>query len=517
MKFGITSRLFFAIALTNIAIAAAAMLAMYLSFSYGFLDYLKEREADRLETLATVLGTQYQQAGSWAFIAGDEDRWVELNRVYVRGGLPTDPTQRSRSTLGSAGRTNDGAGAVDDAGLVANAGPGSTVASASDAGITSVLPARLPPIEGGGPRGLDLAASTLLDADKHVVVGARAAAGQALLRPIIVGERTVGWLSGTILRGPLTGADERFESHQREAAAGILMLGIALAALSAWLMARGFVAPIKRLAGATHALASGRYTTRVAPAATNELGQLVDDFNRLAATLERNEQLRRHWMADISHELRTPLAILRGELEAIEDGIRPLSPATLASLQMEVTALSKLVDDLHEVSLTEVGAMTLHREPVDLAQLVAATVHAFERRFASRGIGISLAGSASPATPLLVYADAARITQVLNNLLENCVRYTDAAGHVVVTARHEGEHMRVDVEDSGPGVPPDALPRLFERLYRVEASRNRASGGAGIGLALCRGLIDAHGGDIQAAPSAMGGLRITFRLPGVAE
>lgn len=513
MKLGITSRLFVAIALSNIVIAAVAMLAFYLSFSYGFLDYLKERESDRLESLATVLGDEYQKTGSWGFIAGDNDRWLELNRVYVRGGLPLDPAH-SRSI--NAAAADAPVAAASDLVHVAPGGasvPATAPGSGEAAPPAAPLPERLPPIDGRGPRGLDLAAGTLLDAHKQVVVGAAPTDGQALLRPIVVGNDTVGWLSGSILRGPLTGADQRFESHQRQAAAAILALGIALAALSAWLMARGFVAPIKRLAGATHALASGKYATRVAPAAANELGQLVDDFNRLAATLERNEQLRRHWMADVSHELRTPLAILRGELEAIEDGIRPLSPVTLASLQMEVAALAKLVDDLHEVSLAEVGAMTLHRESIDLVPLVAATVHAFERRFAGRGIRAQISPAAPGLAPLRVFADAVRLTQVLNNLLENCMRYTEANGSVRVTARRAGGHACVDVDDSGPGVPADSLPRLFERLYRVESSRNRASGGAGIGLALCRGLVEAHGGDIVATPSPLGGLRVTFRLP----
>lgn len=507
MKFGITFRLFIAIALINSAIAAAAMLAFYLSFSFGFLDYIKERESDRLETLGAVLATQYRRSGSWSFIAGDEDRWLELNRVYVRGGLPRDPASHVRAPRAEP-QPND---LADDQQAAPGAAAGAGAPRAAVEGLAPrEFPERLPPVEGRS-RGLDFGAATLLDAHKHVVVGTVPTAGQALLRPVIVNGETVGWLSGAFLRGPLTGADQRFEAHQRQAAVAILALGILLAALLAWLMARGFVAPIKRLASATHALAGGRYATRVAPAAATELGQLVDDFNRLAATLERNEQIRRHWMADVSHELRTPLAILRGELEAIEDGIRPLTPASLESLQTEVTSLTKLVDDLHEVSLAEVGAMTLHREPLDLTQLVNATVHAFDHRFAARGI-VAAVGEA-PAPPLIVSADAARLTQVMNNVLENCMRYADANGQVRATVRRDGGFASVDVEDSGPGVPSDALPRLFERLYRVEASRNRASGGAGIGLALCRGLVEAHGGTIVAAAGALGGLRVSFRLP----
>ncbi len=409
MKFGITSRLFIAVALTNVAVAAAAMLAAYLSFSFGFLDYLKERESDRLETLAGELATRYKANGNnWAFVEHNETRWAELNRVYVRGGLPREASReplpgplpdapppegfRPGGPPPDAGPQDNGpalAGGNERApgappSALTRPGPGNAptrLASAAATGATSTdaPPLRLPPIDAQFPRGPDFGLTTLLDADKHLIAGPKPSATQAVIRPVVADGHTVGYLAGAYLRGPLTGADQRFESHQREAAVLIFGLGLTLAALLAWLMARGFVAPIKRLAHATHELAGGRYATRVDAAPSTELGQLVQDFNRLAATLERNEMLRRHWMADVSHELRTPLAVLRGELEAIEDGVRDVTPATLASLQTEVSTLSKLVDDLHEVSLAEVGGMTLHPEPVDVGALVASTVHAFEQ------------------------------------------------------------------------------------------------------------------------------------------
>ncbi|MBS0320965.1 MAG: HAMP domain-containing protein [Proteobacteria bacterium] len=539
MKFGITSRLFVAVALTNVAVAAAAMLAAYLSFSLGFLDYLKEREGDRLEGLASELAARYKATGGWAFVAHNEARWAELNRVYVRGGLPRELMRDLPLGAPPAVAPGPGDPPADDRGVPRNlalpsapegaamppppnvtrpslANPPTRLAAAgpTDGTSTDAMPPRLPPIEGPFPRGMDAGLTTLLDADKHVIAGPKPAANQAVLRPVVADGRTIGWLAGAYLRGPLTGADQRFESHQREAAVLIFGLGLTLAALLAWLMARGFVAPIKRLAHATHELAGGRYGTRVAAAPSTELGQLVDDFNRLAATLERNETLRRHWMADVSHELRTPLAVLRGELEAIEDGVRDMTPATLASLQTEVATLSKLVDDLHEVSLAEVGGITLHREPVDVGALVAGAVHVFAPRLAARGITARASDERGAARERQrVEADVVRVTQVLNNLLENCVRYTRTNGHVLATVRAVDGAVAVTVADDGPGVPPDALPRLFERLYRVESSRNRATGGSGIGLALCRGLVETHGGTITAAPSRDGGLAVTFTLP----
>jgi two-component system sensor histidine kinase BaeS len=237
---------------------------------------------------------------------------------------------------------------------------------------------------------------------------------------------------------------------------------------------------------------------------------LARDFNQLAYTLERNEQMRREFMADVSHELRTPLSVLRGELEAIEDGVRTLDQHSMKSLQGEVGMLSKLVDDLYELSLADVGALTYRKAPCVLNTLLEQSVGMFQERLSARQLRVELA---LPTPPLELVADASRLQQLFSNLLENAVRYTDPNGVVRVSATAERDELRIEFIDSGPGVSASQLPRLFERFYRGEASRNRTSGGAGLGLAICHSIALAHGGSLSADHSPLGGLWLTLRLP----
>jgi len=352
---------------------------------------------------------------------------------------------------------------------------------------------------------------TLVDANRTLVVGNPEPSGAAE-RPIVVGDRVVGYIARAPLRRLSTAAEESFQQEQLRAAWVTAGFAVALAALIAVVMARVFLLPLKRVAQATHRLAGGNYATRVEVRSGDELGRLADDFNKLAETLERNETLRRRFMADVSHELRTPLAVLSAELEAIEDGVRPLNKNSLTSLRGEVAALSKLVNDLNQLALADVGALTYRKENVDVVPLVEQAVESYRERLAARGLELE----ADWREEAPVYGDTDRLLQMFRNLLENSARYTDAGGRVRVAVRRDQDRVAIDFDDSAPGVPPDALPRLFERFFRVEASRSRANGGAGLGLALCRSIADAHGGDIRAEHSPLGGLRVRVTLPAAA-
>lgn len=318
----------------------------------------------------------------------------------------------------------------------------------------------------------------------------------------------VGWVLGTAQTRLTHLADVHFLERQRRAGWIITGLSVLLAAMVAVLLARGFLAPLKRLAGATHQLAAGDFTARVEAHRRDEFGQLAQDFNRLAQTLEQNESLRRHFMADVSHELRTPLAVLRGELEALEDGIRAPTPASLRSLQAEVATLSKLVDDLHLLSLSELGALSYRKTGVDAGELLELALDAFQQRLARRRIAVHRDW---PANGCRVFGDRERLHQLFNNLLENSVRYTDAGGRLDVRCRCDAAHVWIEFDDSAPGVPPAQLPLLFQRFRRLDSSR--ASDGSGLGLAICRNIVAAHDGEIVARASPLGGLGLTIRLP----
>lgn len=219
--------------------------------------------------------------------------------------------------------------------------------------------------------------------------------------------------------------------------------------------------------------------------------------------------MRRDFMADISHELRTPLAVLRGELEAIQDGVRKFTPETVASLQAEVGTLTKLVDDLHQLSMSDEGALAYQKAPVDLIPLLEVAGGAFRERFASRGLKLQF----SLPDSITVFGDRDRLMQLFNNLLENSLRYTDSGGSLQISAGQRDKTVRLTFADSAPGVSDDQLQKLFERFYRTEGSRNRASGGSGLGLAICLNIVEAHNGRIIAAHSPFGGVSITVELP----
>ena len=352
---------------------------------------------------------------------------------------------------------------------------------------------------------------TLYGADRQRIAGFEGPAPHPVERPIVVDGRTVGWLALARFESVSSAAERRFEDAQSRARWGVGAGAMLLAAGVALWVSRTLLQPVRDVAAATHRLAAGDHDTRVQVASRDEVGQLATDFNRLAHTLQRNEAMRREFMADVSHELRTPLGVLHGELEAIEDGVRTLDRSSLRSLQAEVATLTKLVSDLHDLSLADVGALTYRKADVDVADVLRVTAGAFRERAADRGLRLTLD---LPELPLVAFADERRLVQLFNNLFENSCRYTDAGGRLVVTARRTGDQLRIDFADSAPGVADAHRERLFERFYRPDGSRSRQSGGAGLGLAICRRIVEAHGGRIEAGASPLGGLQVVVTLPG---
>ena len=328
-------------------------------------------------------------------------------------------------------------------------------------------------------------------------------------RAITSNGATVGWVIASPVERLTRNTDINFDRQQRQTSWLIVALSTLLAALATFPLARGLLAPVKRLVEGTHKLAAGDFTTRVDTRSQDELGKLAQDFNQLASTLEKNQQMRRDFMADIAHELRTPLAVLRGELEAIQDGVRQFTPESVASLQAEVGTLTKLVDDLHQLSMSDEGALAYQKAPVDVINVLEVASGAFRERFASRNLKIDL----SLPDSAVVFGDKDRLMQLFNNLLENSLRYTDSGGGLHISGRQDNGRFALTFADSAPGVQDAQLEKLFERFYRTEGSRNRASGGSGLGLAICVNIVEAHNGTIRAAHSPFGGVSITVELP----
>ena len=314
-----------------------------------------------------------------------------------------------------------------------------------------------------------------------------------------------------------TGAEARFLRDQYILmAAGGLGL-IVLAILTAAALARRWARTLVAVQDATQRLAQGELTVRLADGPTlagrgDEIGDLVRNVNRMAEGLQRLEGARRRWLADISHELRTPLTVLRGDIEALHDGVRPLRAEAIAVLREEVLRLNRLVDDLHLLAISDLQALPCQMSNDDAVEMIQQLHSRYADRASAVGLRLSLAWP-DDALTLSVRWDAGRIEQLLVNLLENSLRYTQAPGQVQVLLQRTVGGVRVVVEDSAPGVPAEQLSQLFEPLYRGDAARSAGSGGSGLGLAICQVIAKAHGGQLVASASALGGLRMTLDLP----
>jgi two-component system sensor histidine kinase BaeS len=331
------------------------------------------------------------------------------------------------------------------------------------------------------------------------------------MQPISVAGKTIGYLGLIPFTELSHSGDLLFVEQQSESFVLITILMVGLSLLLTFPVTVHLLRPINALTDGTRKLIGGHFRTRIAVTTGDELGRLSDDFNILAMTLEKNEKNRQRWVADISHELRTPLAVLRGEVEALQDGIRRPEPETLAALHGEILHLERIVSDLYELSMSDIGALDYKKVKVNPAGILAGTIELFEQRLSQKGL--ELTADLNREKSCYILGDPDRLQQLFSNLLENCLRYTSSSGTIRVAVEVGSGFICIDFQDSSPGVSPAQLPRLFDRLYRVEESRNRATGGAGLGLAICKNIVDAHNGQIEADNSPLGGIRIKIQLP----
>ncbi|MDW8847182.1 two-component system sensor histidine kinase BaeS [Erwinia sp. MMLR14_017] len=453
LRIGITAKLFAAIFSTCMLVLITMHWGVRLSFEHGFIDYIKKGNEQRLVMLSDALSDQYEQHGNWDFLRQNNKLVFQILH-----SLEQNPDSSSQ----------------------------------------------LPP---HGWR----TQFWVIDQQYHVMIGPRGPVPPEGSRRNITTSngRIVGWVIGSPPERLTRSADINFDQQQKRTSWIIVGLTMLLAALVTWLMSRGLLAPVKRLVEGTHHLAAGDFTSRVEANSRDELGRLAQDFNRLASTLEKNESMRRAFMADISHELRTPLAILRGELEAIQDGVRKLTPESIISLQGEVSTLTKLVDDVHQLSLSDEGALAYRKSKTDLVPLLELVASNFNGRYQNRGLRLDL--KLPEQAPL--FGDPDRLMQLFTNLMENSLRYTDTGGGLTVTVESHPEQQIIYFDDTSPGITDEQRQQIFERFYRAESSRNRASGGSGLGLAICQNIVEAHDGTIVADHSDAGGLKITVHLP----
>lgn len=474
MRFKLVFKIFLAFFLTSLAVIALMAGVMRHLGMRNFQTFVNRAEMERLAEVDSRLKEAYRERGGWGFIQDDPGALSLILRPGCRGSGPHGPMGMHRGR----GRGSNG-------------------------------PEGCPPFPNTqGPR--FEGRITLFNEHRQPLAGMASSTQDHILREIAVDGKTVGWLGLRQRRDLSSPLEEGFLRQQTQAFLITGLLALTLSALVSFLLSRHLLRPIDALTRGAGALAARRFDTRIQVDTRDELGQLAGDFNRMAQTLERSEQLRRQWISDISHELRTPLAILQAEIEAVQDGVMDGS-STLASVREEILRLGSIVNDLHELSLADSGSLTVSREPVDALATLREALGIFSPRFSRAGIAIEEEGGAGAG--LTVMGDRGRLFQVYSNILENGLRYTDTGGVLKARACPEGAHAHIRFEDSKPGVPDEALGKIFDRLYRVDGSRSRRHGGTGLGLAICKSLMEAMGGEIRAYHSPLGGLGIEIVLP----
>lgn len=462
----------------------------------GFGAYLQARDVERLDLLVQVLVQDIEQSGgaqAWKSKPLNMPTLLRahalLDGVAPRGEGPQGPESPS-----------------------AHPGP-----PPQERGFP--FPPRRPPPPPNGPERFGARVAVFIPEGQRWVGPPLLDGAAALI------ERPVEWDGQVVAVAKLRPMARMPEAHEarflRAQYQGIAAVAVALMLLAlacAWWLARQWARPLVAVQRATERIAGGELDVRLPLSRSDEIGDVMRNVNHMAESLQRMESTRRRWMADMSHELRTPLAVLRGEIEALVDGVRPLTPQAMLSLREDVLRLGALVDDLHLLAMADLQALSCRLTAMDATEAVQSALDRCQRRAAQAGLTLAWAGL--PPPELRVCWDPQRMDQLLTNLLENSLRYTDAPGAVRVSLAvaegagvAPGPRVHLSVADSAPGVPAADLHRLFEPLYRADQARSRHTGGSGLGLAIVAAIAAAHQGSVQAQPSPLGGLCVVVDLP----
>ena len=484
MRLNIFSKLLLTLIVTFSSLLLVLLLVINWSFRQGFSDFLWQKDLNSSAAVVTSLQSFYQRHGSWQLMRNNPRQWADM----LRG------SSASLSFSPAAAR------------------PPPPPPRGSNIGPPPPRPPR-----GKAPRapnsGQQPLAERLILTDKNraMVFGPRQQRRVSQWLEIKLANNQIGWLGVIPLELETDSLAGSFIEQQVNKVAIFSLLALLLTALVSAALAKIFTRPINQVASAAAKLANGDLNVSVPVTGEDELAQLSTNFNQMASKLRRNDALRKQWISDISHELRTPIAVLSAEIEAIRDGIRQPSSQRMDSLYVDVQNLTALVDDLHQLSMADQGAMQLVCTNLDLRQLCAEQQGLFSARMASKGLDLTL--QVDPGQQYDIYADRHKLTQLLANLLENSLRYTDAGGGTVIALSREKSCLKLVVLDTTPNVADADLTQIFQRLYRADKSRTSASGGSGLGLAICQSIVELHSGTICAAQSSLGGLAITVLLP----
>jgi two-component system sensor histidine kinase BaeS len=476
--------------LSSVVIAVAALGGLVAwNLRNGFNDYLATRDIERLEKFAAIVERSVQDAGGADALVQRRIGMRVVMDEFLQGEGQRRPADAANP---DQARFEPDAAAADGA----------------------------PPGPRGPQRGPPEAFQWrvwVVGLDGQTLLGRAQPGppGRDVERPIRSQGRVIAWARMRPTVPALGGVEAHFLRSQYVRILAVSAMLAALALAGAGWFARRWSSPLLAVKEATARIARGQFDVRLGDVRLSrrgdEIGDVVRNVNRMAESLQRLDTSRRRLIADIAHELRTPLTVLRGHAEALVDGVRPLGPESMLILRDEISRLEALVEDLHLLALSDLKALPCRFDACDALALVAEVKRRFDPRAAAADVVLRVESAAMASLP--VRWDHARIAQVLGNLVENSLRYTDAPGSVLIQVRLDAQRVVLLVEDSAPGVSDADLARLFEPLFRADRARSRHSGGSGLGLAICAAIVHAHGGQIAAAASTLGGLAVKITLP----
>ena len=480
----------------SLVLVVALPLVMQWSIGKGMVDYVNTKEIEALAPLVEELSEEYKKHNSWQSM---QDRHNKFRRLISIQLADSDFATNSGDRLANQRPFR---------------GPPQRRQSPDN---------RPPPPQGertkNKPYPLPPHLSdndvhyALLDKNEELIVGISLENLEYGKKDIVVNDQLVGFLAVSKRKLLTQGYEFDFIEQQKKYLWIYALIALGLVTLVTLPLARHVVEPIGLITQGMHKLTQGDYQQTIKLSRQDELGQLSRDYNELAHTLSENETTRKRWLANISHELRTPVAILRGELEAMLDEIRPLTTSNIASANDEVKHLQRLIDDLHQLTSTDIGGMRYQKEEQNLTMLLQGELDKYQSYLSDAGITLELAICHEDID---IYADKTRLCQLFENIINNAIKYSKSTQlKISLTLENEAstEFAKLVFEDNGIGVEESHLSNLFEYLYRVDDSRNRMDGGAGLGLSICRQIVTAHQGEISAQKASLGGLAILIKLP----
>lgn len=521
------------------------------SLDTGMIDYVNQKEVDNIMPLVETLGDEFLKEGSWESFEERTGRFkLLLEEQLFNLGAPAEPHHlRGPHARGPAGRRPGAAGPPREGGPRRHAGPppgrrqqppgtsrsagpaddrqpppmgrhndpstygptknkSGNSETADDASNFELTDTELPAFLNGAPG--PLISYVLLDKDKNLIAGFYPPDRDYTYVEIKPLSDVVGYFAVSKRNALADGYELKFLDKQQQhlfTIGSVLLLVTFVLTLP---FARHLVHPIKQVASSLSRLSKGNYQTELSTKRSDEFQLLFQNINNLAKTLAENETARKKWFADTAHDLRTPIAIMRGELEAMLDGVRKMDTHQIESIHNETLRLQRFINDLHELARSELGTQHYQKVSLDLNDVLLDVASHCRQLLSQQQIELI---TRLPEEETLYLADEFRLAQCLDNLLTNIANYAHDATRAEISLTNHTDGIKIVVEDNGIGVAEEHLDKLFDHLYRVDGSRNRNTGGSGLGLAICKNIITAHNGEIHAEKSRLGGLAIVIKLP----